>query len=205
MQTLDGLSGAAASLFAQAWDVTRELVIAGVETAPALVFGLAVIAVLPFLIVGGVLVRGLAPAGGETARTARFRGAVGAGAHVAPGGISEVQIAPAFSEAVIVVESDGENGADNCRESLQRFRFDSALVVRVGREEDNEIRLHHPTVHRYHALIRRSYEDGYEIADLSDETGNGIFVNGEKVAFSRLGDGDLISLGAARLRFEIKS
>lgn len=76
-------------------------------------------------------------------------------------------------------------------------------MVRIGREEDNEIRLTHPTVHRYHALVRRSIEDGYEIADLSDVTGNGVLINGEKISHRRLFDGDVISLGAARLRFAV--
>jgi FHA domain len=196
LELIEGLS----SFFSVAWEVTRSVIVAGFDAAPALVIGLAVVAALPFLIASGALVRKLAPADGRSVRTQRIRFSAEDDVVKARTGADRVSRQPVFSEAIITVESDEEGDA---RDMQEPFRFGRALMVRIGREEDNEILLRHPTVHRYHALIRRSYDEGYEIADLSDETGNGVRVNGKKVTHGRLVDGDLIELGAARLRFSI--
>ena len=75
-------------------------------------------------------------------------------------------------------------------------------LVRIGRHEDNDIRLPYSTVHRHHALIHRTPDSEFVIMDLSGQSGNGIVVNGEKRAEARLANGDTILLGDARLRFE---
>lgn len=75
-------------------------------------------------------------------------------------------------------------------------------LVRIGRHEDNDIRLPYSTVHRHHALIHRTPDSEFVIMDLSGQSGNGIVVNGEKRAEARLSNGDTILLGDARLRFE---
>lgn len=180
---------------AKAGESFQEMVGVGLEAAPALVLGLSIIAALPVLILAGFVLRQVAPAGD---RTSRYFGPLPEQTnqeHVGAKGPSE-----AYSEAFIFVESDGGMGT-----GTGGFQFaGGSMMVRIGREEDNEIRLTHPTVHRYHALISRSYADGYEISDLSDVHGNGILINGVKVSHRRLFDGDVITLGAARLRFAVE-
>ena len=75
-------------------------------------------------------------------------------------------------------------------------------VVRIGRNEDNDIRLTDKSVHRYHAVIERTPEEAFVITDLSGEHGNGIRINGARTAKAQLADGDLIELGRAKLKFE---
>jgi hypothetical protein len=75
-------------------------------------------------------------------------------------------------------------------------------LVRIGRHEDNDIRLPYSTVHRHHALIHRTPAAEFVITDLSGQDGNGITINGEKRAEARLAPGDMIVLGDARLRFD---
>jgi hypothetical protein len=75
-------------------------------------------------------------------------------------------------------------------------------LVRIGRHEDNDIRLPYSTVHRHHALIHRTPAAEFVITDLSGREGNGVVINGEKRAEARLAPGDMIVLGDARLRFD---
>lgn len=195
MGTIEEFIAFVSAELAKAGERLQELIGGGFEAAPALVLGLGVIAALPLLILAGFVLRRVAPAGDLTSR------------YVGP--LPEQAIEPstdrkgpseAYCEAYIFVESDGGSGT-----GTGGFQFTTgSMMVRIGREEDNEIRLTHPTVHRYHALISRSYEDGYEIADLSDVRGNGVLINGVKVSHHRLFDGDVISLGAARLRFAVE-
>jgi hypothetical protein len=78
-------------------------------------------------------------------------------------------------------------------------------LIQIGRQQDNDICLDEETVHRYHALIERTAESGYAITDVSGPTGNGVRVNGHRVSYASLADGDLVELGAARLRFATAS
>lgn len=75
-------------------------------------------------------------------------------------------------------------------------------MMRLGREDDNDICLDDKTVHRYHAVIKRSVDAGYVISDISTSDGNGVFINGKRMREARLEDGDEINLGAARLVFK---
>jgi hypothetical protein len=75
-------------------------------------------------------------------------------------------------------------------------------VVRIGRHEDNDIRLADRSVHRHHAVIERTADEAFVITDVSGKDGNGVRVNGERTPHARLADGDVIELGRARLRFE---
>ncbi len=63
---------------------------------------------------------------------------------------------------------------------------------RIGRSRTADIRLDDPTVSRRHALIVRS---GSELRLLDDRSLNGIFVNGEHVESSPVGDGDELAIG----------
>ena len=74
-------------------------------------------------------------------------------------------------------------------------------MLRIGREDDNDIRIPSAAVHRYHAAIYREQVGDWHIADLSGRDGNGIRVNGQKCFDAQLSDGDVIELGPGRLRF----
>jgi pSer/pThr/pTyr-binding forkhead associated (FHA) protein len=70
----------------------------------------------------------------------------------------------------------------------------------VGRSLAADIRFDDPTVSRRHALIVRQ-ADGVRVLD--DRSLNGVFVNGERVEWSPLRDGDEILVGRYRLSFVV--
>jgi len=70
--------------------------------------------------------------------------------------------------------------------------------TRIGRSLAADIRFDDPTVSRRHALIVRQ-PDGLRVLD--DRSLNGVFVNGERVEWSTLADGDEIVIGRHRLYF----
>ncbi len=76
-------------------------------------------------------------------------------------------------------------------------------MLRIGRHEENDVRLADKTVHRHHAVLQLNGEQGYTITDLSGTEGNGVLVNSERVTQARLRDGDIIELGAVKLRFAL--
>jgi pSer/pThr/pTyr-binding forkhead associated (FHA) protein len=70
--------------------------------------------------------------------------------------------------------------------------------TRVGRSLAADVRFDDPTVSRRHALIVRQ-ADGVRVLD--DRSLNGVFVNGERVEWRELLDGDEIVVGRYRLTF----
>ena len=70
--------------------------------------------------------------------------------------------------------------------------------TRIGRSLAADIRFDDPTVSRRHALIVRQ-PDGVRVLD--DRSLNGVFVNGERVEWRTLRDGDEIVVGRHRLHF----
>jgi predicted RNA-binding Zn-ribbon protein involved in translation (DUF1610 family) len=70
--------------------------------------------------------------------------------------------------------------------------------TRIGRSLAADIRFDDPTVSRRHALIVRG-PDGLRVLD--DRSLNGVFVNGERVEWSALADGDEIVIGRHHLHF----
>jgi predicted RNA-binding Zn-ribbon protein involved in translation (DUF1610 family) len=70
--------------------------------------------------------------------------------------------------------------------------------TRVGRSLAAHVRFDDPTVSRRHALIHRD-RTGARILD--DRSLNGVFVNGHRVDWRELEDGDEIAIGAFRLYF----
>ena len=70
--------------------------------------------------------------------------------------------------------------------------------TRVGRSLAADVRFDDPTVSRRHALIVKQ-PDGVRVLD--DRSLNGVFVNGERVEWRELGDGDEIVVGRYRLTF----
>ncbi len=77
-------------------------------------------------------------------------------------------------------------------------------MLRIGREADNDVCLTQKTVHRYHAVIRRSTDGDVVITDLSGADGNGVLVNGKRVGEGRLKSGDVIGIGEVTLKFDAK-
>jgi predicted nucleic acid-binding Zn-ribbon protein len=70
--------------------------------------------------------------------------------------------------------------------------------TRVGRSLAADVRFDDPTVSRRHALFVRQ-PDG--VRALDDRSLNGVFVNGERVEWRMLEDGDEIVIGRYRLQF----
>jgi pSer/pThr/pTyr-binding forkhead associated (FHA) protein len=70
--------------------------------------------------------------------------------------------------------------------------------TRIGRSLAAHVRFDDPTVSRRHALIHRE-AGGARILD--DRSLNGVFLNGERVDWHELEDGDEILIGRFRLYF----
>jgi hypothetical protein len=77
-------------------------------------------------------------------------------------------------------------------------------MVRIGREADNDICLQEKTVHRYHAVIRRTTDGEVIITDLSGPDGNGVLVNGTRIGEGRLKRGDVLAIGEVKLNFDAR-
>jgi predicted nucleic acid-binding Zn-ribbon protein len=69
--------------------------------------------------------------------------------------------------------------------------------TRIGRSRTADIRFDDPTVSRRHALIVLSAAGS--VRALDDRSLNGLFVNGERVEWAALGDGDELEVGRFRL------
>lgn len=70
--------------------------------------------------------------------------------------------------------------------------------TRIGRSLAADVRFDDPTVSRRHALVVRQ-ADGVRVLD--DRSLNGVFVNGERIEWRALRDGDEILVGRYRLTF----
>lgn len=70
--------------------------------------------------------------------------------------------------------------------------------TRIGRSLAADVRLDDPTISRRHALIVRG-PDGMRVLD--DRSLNGVFVNGSRVEWQTLADGDQIVVGRYRLHY----
>jgi predicted nucleic acid-binding Zn-ribbon protein len=112
-------------------------------------------------------------------------------------------------------ESPGEDELEwvaQAKEQLERpgeylaYEEDGENVVvaltqewtRVGRSLAADVRFDDPTVSRRHALLVRQ-PDGVRVLD--DRSLNGVFVNGERIEWRMLEDGDEIVVGRYRLHF----
>ena len=69
--------------------------------------------------------------------------------------------------------------------------------TRIGRSGGADVRLDDPTVSRRHALVVLT--DSGELRALDDRSLNGLFVNGERVEWAPLSDGDELEIGCYRL------
>jgi hypothetical protein len=70
--------------------------------------------------------------------------------------------------------------------------------TRIGRSLAADVRLDDPTISRRHALVVRG-PDGIRVLD--DRSLNGVFVNGARVEWQNLEDGDEIVVGRYRVHF----
>lgn len=182
----------AAQVFAWASGHVRGILVVAYERAPTLVTVLAALLIIPLvalvvllasaLRVGGVTRPSLALAGQPRNSETTFRPGVATG---------DAAVTPWPQRAWLAVE--GQAAVE-----LPRAQG----LVRIGRGEDNDIRLPFATVHRHHALVHRTPEGAYILMDLSGADGNGLLVNDEKRIEALLVHGDVVRIGDVRLRFE---
>jgi hypothetical protein len=167
------------------------LVEAGYQRAPALMLVLAIMFVVPVIAVVSLTIHRMS---GRKARQAAIRAAQRRAQTSGEwnGEAPAVRPIPAWSsQAWLTIEGRPDGTVPL-----------AGQTIRIGRHEDNDIRLTDSSVHRYHAVIERTPEEEFIITDLSGDAGNGVRVNGERTARARLADGDVIELGRAKLRFE---
>jgi len=175
------------------WMPVRQWIGESYARAPALVLGLSVVMVVPPLALAGLIARrkrrpyaGHSPDTTVALTRAGKRGASDA----------EPIRTEGFSwptEAWVDIQ-----GSPGGRVVIGR------TLVRIGREADNDIRLSAKTVHRYHAVIRRTTDGDVMITDVSGNEGNGVLVNGAPVGEARLKKGDVINIGEVKLKFEAR-
>jgi hypothetical protein len=98
-----------------------------------------------------------------------------------------------------MVEGDGGAGAGSIvLPNGDRFSLTDSVIT-VGRHPDSNLVLADPNVSRNHAEIRPQGER-FEVVDLGST--NGTRVNGVRVDTQLLQDGDEVSFGNTRMRFE---
>ncbi len=104
-----------------------------------------------------------------------------------PGGVIEGTVMAKFAT---LVTADGN--------PPQEYRLGPRTSL--GRVRENEISIQKPSVSRKHAVIALTPE-GYVITDL--DSGNGTFVNDERVKTRKLQDGDRVRLGDRAFVFKL--
>jgi hypothetical protein len=132
--------------------------------------------------------------GSEYVRASLFTGQ-----HVAPDtlGDLDVEVGPWLASVRDGLEQTGQ---------YLIFREDGEAIVheltrewtRIGRSLAADIRFDDPTVSRRHALVVRQ-PDGVRVLD--DRSLNGVFVNGDRVEWRALRDGDELVVGRHHLYF----
>lgn len=179
--TLTALEG---GVLSHAWEVVLAAIEEFADTAPALAMGLAAVLVVPAVALAALITRAL----------------IRRGAHV--------QVRRSARKAAGAQPSNTSPPSASCRSALLCVAGRPAArltsehpVIRIGRQEDNDIRFAAGTVHRYHAIIQRTPEAEYWVTDLSGPGGHGVAINGERVARGRLAPGDAIRLGEAEVIF----
>jgi len=179
----------ALELLASSLAQARALLEAGYQRAPALIIALSALLLLPVAALFSLFVQ-------RAARRRTERAAINAMARKAKSTpwTGEVPVSGSIplwqQEAWLIL--DGSAGTLPL----------AGQVIRIGRHQDNDIRLPDASVHRYHAVIERTSEEEFVITDLSGKEGNGVRVNGERLERAHLINGDVIELGRTRLKFE---
>ena len=103
-----------------------------------------------------------------------------------PAWLTELRLTPS-TEPRVAYEEDGESV---CIELTDRW-------TRVGRSAAADLRLDDASVSRRHALLVRT--EAGSLSALDDRSLNGLFVNGERVDWKPLRDGDELEIGRYRL------
>jgi hypothetical protein len=167
----------------------------GYAEEPALMIALAAVLVLSPVISIGALVAVSAARARERAKARR-----------------EAPLRQAMQAAEKIDPASGGRGVQTARRrsaSLRMLDGDATslplrgTMVRIGRHEENDIRLASKTVHRYHAVVHVTDDLQYVLTDLSGRDGNGIVVNGVRVEQTTLHADDVIELGEVKLRFSL--
>jgi len=96
------------------------------------------------------------------------------------------------ARGLIHVEAEGADAGD----------YELGAVARIGRSEENDICIQSRGLSRQHAVITATAR-GFVLRDL--ESQNGTTVNGAPVTEHALADGDLVTLGDAKMRFSMPS
>lgn len=171
---------------ARGFEASRAWIGRSYQRSPAVTLALGVLVLLPTLALAGLL-------SGWQRRWAIRRKAAGT---VLAGSVTELLGRPGGDQG-----GDGRLGAhvELIGLSPRRFAIGHGLL-RIGREDDNDLCLAEDRVQRYHALITHTDEE-YLLRDVSGPDSIGVVVNGRRVAVARLASGDLIEIGAAKVRF----
>jgi hypothetical protein len=158
--------------------------------APALIMVLAVLVALPPLALAGLMMRRQRRSPDSTVLLSR---STARGPSAMRSGITaRTEVSAWPTEAWVELAGSG-----------QRHVIGRAML-RIGREADNDICLSEKTVHRYHAVIRRTTDGEVVVTDLSGADGNGVMINGARVGEGRLSKGDVIGVGDVKLRFDAR-
>lgn len=110
--------------------------------------------------------------------------------------------------------NQSQTAKPGCSDFLMALlRFESDLLkgktvacdrarLRFGRHISCECVLNHPTVSREHFFVEQTGEKFFVV---DNDSGNGTFVNDERVTWMELRDGDVVRAGPFRLRFELST
>lgn len=183
----------------ETWAAFADWVSTSYARAPALVLGLAALVAVPPLALVGYFLRSrdMEDADISQLETKVYRSSARTGDPEPRDGVrtGHVALRPLNAWVEILNKDDVAPNAE------ARYGLERILVLRIGRESDNDVQLVDKTVHRYHAAIHRTEDAEFVITDLSSADGNGVVVNGRAVAEARLSNGDTIELGIAKLKF----
>jgi predicted nucleic acid-binding Zn-ribbon protein len=102
-----------------------------------------------------------------------------------------------LTEARAALVSNGDYVAFEIDDHLRVVPLQDGWT-RIGRSLSAHIRFDDPTVSRRHALMHRD-RSGARVLD--DRSLNGVFLNGQRVDWRELEDGDEVAIGAFRLYF----
>lgn len=109
-----------------------------------------------------------------------------------PASAFKVELPPRLDPEPAPVLAVLENIADG-----KAFSVRSALA-NIGRATTNEVVIDDAAVSRLHAVIQ---QQGFGSFSIENRSGNGTFVNHQKIDKAPLSDGDLITIGATTLRY----
>jgi len=72
----------------------------------------------------------------------------------------------------------------------------SSKIVRIGRDNNNDLQLHDSEVSRFHAELQ-PVGDGFKVVDLGSS--NGTFLNGDRITSAAVSSGDRVQLGKTHI------